>query len=140
VGVTASSDRGTSQAGHYSCSTTGNGAGVVVEDGDDVSPGKDHSELEGELCGVVGFGQLALAGGRVGLVKKEVAPLLLNAGDLVPLMTWRGRGERRSDDLGDEVLPRRVDGGQLLEPMHVPGVGIRVTSEFDWITACFTSR
>ncbi len=24
----------------------------------------------------------------------------------------------------------------VIEPMHVPGVGIRVTSEFDWITAC----
>jgi ubiquinone/menaquinone biosynthesis C-methylase UbiE len=24
----------------------------------------------------------------------------------------------------------------VIEPMHVPGVGIRITSEFDWITAC----
>jgi hypothetical protein len=24
----------------------------------------------------------------------------------------------------------------VIEPMHIPGVGIRITSEFDWITAC----
>jgi ubiquinone/menaquinone biosynthesis C-methylase UbiE len=24
----------------------------------------------------------------------------------------------------------------VIEPMHVPGVGIRITSKFDWITAC----
>ena len=24
----------------------------------------------------------------------------------------------------------------VIEPMHVPGIGIRITSEFDWITAC----
>jgi SAM-dependent methyltransferase len=24
----------------------------------------------------------------------------------------------------------------VIEPLHVPGVGIRITSEFDWITAC----
>jgi ubiquinone/menaquinone biosynthesis C-methylase UbiE len=24
----------------------------------------------------------------------------------------------------------------VIEPMHVPGLGIRVTSQFDWITAC----
>jgi SAM-dependent methyltransferase len=24
----------------------------------------------------------------------------------------------------------------VIEPMHVPGVGVRITSEFDWITAC----
>lgn len=51
-----------------------NGTGVVVEDGDDVSPGKDHSEFEGELCGFVGSGQLAPVGGSVRLLKKEVAP------------------------------------------------------------------
>jgi hypothetical protein len=54
-----------------------------VEDRDDVSPGKDHSEFEGELCGLVGGAQLALVGGSVGLLKKEVTPLLLNAGDFV---------------------------------------------------------
>jgi hypothetical protein len=47
--VTALSDRGASEAGHHRGSTTGNGTGVIVEDGDDVSPGKDHSEFEGEL-------------------------------------------------------------------------------------------
>jgi hypothetical protein len=54
-----------------------------VEDGDDVSPGQDHSEFESELCGLVGRGQLALVGGRVGLLKEKVAPLVLNAGDFV---------------------------------------------------------
>ena len=24
----------------------------------------------------------------------------------------------------------------VIEPLHVPGVGIRIASEFDWITAC----
>ncbi len=50
-----------------------------MKDGDNVSTGKDHSEFEGELCGIVGGGQLAPVGGSVGLLKKEVAPLLLNA-------------------------------------------------------------
>ena len=27
-------------------------------------------------------------------------------------------------------------GRSVIEPMHVPGVGIRISSEFDWITAC----
>ena len=83
AGVTASSDRGASEAGHHRGSTTGNSTGVIVEDGDDVSPGKDHPEFEGELCGLVVGGQLALVGGSVGLLKKEVAPLLLNSGDFV---------------------------------------------------------
>ena len=54
-----------------------------MENGDDVSPGKDHSEFEGKLCGLVSGGQLAFVGGSVGLLKKQVAPLLLNAGDFV---------------------------------------------------------
>ena len=82
-GVTAWSDQGASEAGYHRGSTTGNSTGVIVEDGDDVSPGRDHPEFEGELCGLVGCGQLALVSGSAGLVKKEVAPLLLNAGDFV---------------------------------------------------------
>ncbi len=50
-----------------------------MKDGDNVSTGKDHSEFEGELCGLIGGAQLAPVGGSVGLLKKEVAPLLLNA-------------------------------------------------------------
>ena len=49
--VTASSVLRTFEAGHHRGSTTGNSTGVIVEDGDDVSPGKDHSEFEGELWG-----------------------------------------------------------------------------------------
>jgi len=82
-GVTASSVLRTFEPGHHRCSTTGYGTRVVVKDGDDVSPGKDHSELEGELCGLVGGGQLALVGSSVGLLKEEVAPLLLNPRDFV---------------------------------------------------------
>ena len=83
AGVTASSDRGAFEAGHHRGSTTRNGTRVVVEDGDDVSPSKDHSEFEGELSGLVGGCQLALVDGSVGLLKNEVAPLLLNSGDFV---------------------------------------------------------
>ena len=54
-----------------------------MEDGNDVGPGKDDSELERELCGLIDCGQLALVGGSLGLLKKEIAPLLLNAGDFV---------------------------------------------------------
>ena len=39
-------------------------------------PGKDHSEFEGELCGLIGGAQLAPVGGSVGLLKKEVAAIL----------------------------------------------------------------
>lgn len=69
----------TVEAGQHGGSTTGNGTRVVVKDGDNVSTGKDHSEFEGELCGLIGGAQLAPVGGSVGLLKKEVAPLLLNA-------------------------------------------------------------
>ena len=69
VSVTASSVLRTSEAGHHRGSTTGNGTGVFVEDGDDVSSGKDHSEFEGELCGLVGGAQLAVVGGGAGLLK-----------------------------------------------------------------------
>jgi len=54
--VTASSDLRTFEARCHRHSTTGNSTGVVVKDGDDVGPGKDHSEFEGELFGLVGGG------------------------------------------------------------------------------------
>ena len=81
--VTASSVLRTFEAGHHRGSTTGNGNRVVVKDGNDVSPSKDHSEFEGKLCGIIGGAQLARFGGSVGLLKKEVAPLVLNARDFV---------------------------------------------------------
>jgi len=81
--VTASSVLRTFEAGYHSGLTTGNGTRVVVKDGDDVSPGKDHTEFEGKLCGLIGGAQLTSVGGSMGLLKKEVAPLLLNARDFV---------------------------------------------------------
>ena len=71
-------------------STAGDGTGIVVENGNDVRPGKDDAELEGELRGIVGGGQLALAGGGASLPEEEVAPLLLHAGDLVVHATGLG--------------------------------------------------
>jgi hypothetical protein len=81
--VTPSSSLKDFEACRHRGSTTGNGTSIVVKDRDDVSPGKDHSEFEGELFGLVKGAELAPVGGSAGLVKKKVAPLLLNARDFV---------------------------------------------------------
>lgn len=54
-----------------------------MEDGDDVCPGEDDAEFEGELCGVAIGEQLAVLRGGLSFVPKQVAPLLLHAGNLV---------------------------------------------------------
>jgi hypothetical protein len=49
---------------------------------------------------------------------------LVAAGPSVPAIRAAGL-----DDFCDALR-------SVIEPMRVPGVGIRITSEFDWITAC----
>jgi ubiquinone/menaquinone biosynthesis C-methylase UbiE len=49
---------------------------------------------------------------------------LVSAGPSVPAIRAVGL-----DDFCDALR-------SVIEPMHVPGVGIRITSKFDWITAC----
>jgi hypothetical protein len=52
---------------------------VIVENADDVCSGKDHAQLESELCWVGVHRQLVLCGGSLSLPFEQVTPLLLDA-------------------------------------------------------------
>ncbi len=54
-----------------------------MKNADNVGSGQDHTELKGELPGIRVSGQFASINRRAGFASEHVAPLLLDASDLV---------------------------------------------------------
>ena len=72
----------------------------------DIRPSQDHTKLKGELLGISANGQFASINSRAGFASEQVAPLLLDASDLV--MDASG-ATSNLDGGGDEEAPTRED-------------------------------
>ena len=98
---------------------------ITVKDADNIRSGQDHTELKGELLGIRVNGQFALIKRRTGFASEQVAPLLLDASDLVmdasgATANLGGRGDEEAStrkdaplDVGEEALTK---GEQALAP------------------------
>ncbi len=96
-----------------------------MKNADNVRSSQDHTELKGELLGIRVNGQLASINGRAGFASEQVAPLLLDASDLVmdasgATANLGGGGDEEAStredaplDVGEEALTK---GEQALAP------------------------